>query len=61
MLEMKSNCESCAATLEAGSADAFICPYECTWCKDCATNMFEFVCPNCGGSLVQRPPRVAKE
>ncbi len=30
--------------------------YECTFCRDCAKQM-EFVCPNCGGELVQRPRR----
>ena len=58
MLEMKSNCESCKAGLECSSPDVFICSYECTWCRDCAENKFEYVCPNCGGNLAQRPARL---
>ncbi len=61
MLEMKTNCESCAAPVEPASTDVYICSYECTWCKDCAEKNFEFVCPNCGGNLVQRPARVENE
>ena len=58
MLEMKSNCESCKAGLECSSPDVFICSYECTWCRDCAENKFEYVCPNCGCNLAQRPARL---
>ncbi len=58
MLEMKSNCESCDTRVEPTSTDVYICSYECTWCKECATDKFELICPNCGGNLVQRPARV---
>lgn len=58
MLEMKTNCESCATPVEPTSTYVYICSYECTWCAACATDKFEFICPNCGGNLVQRPVRV---
>jgi hypothetical protein len=52
-LEMKKKCEKCGRTL--GAADkAFICIYECTFCRDC-TGSVNSICPNCGGELVQRP------
>ena len=36
-------------------ADALICTYECTFCRDCGENVLKGVCPNCGGNLVTRP------
>ncbi|TLU61797.1 DUF1272 domain-containing protein [Thalassotalea litorea] len=58
MLEMKSQCESCQAA--TGPTDiAYICSYECTFCKDC-TSTKAFTCPNCGGELVPRPTREPK-
>ena len=57
MLEMKTNCESCDTVLAPGSEDAYICSYECTFCRDCSTVKFNEVCPNCGGVLVPRPTR----
>lgn len=57
MLKMKSNCESCDAHIAPTSTDVYICSYECTWCKACAEDKFEFICPNCGGNLVRRPTR----
>ena len=56
-LEMRPACERCGAAL-AQDADATICSYECTFCRACAEAL-AFVCPNCGGELVQRPRRVA--
>jgi len=61
MLEMKPNCESCDSRVEPTSTDVYICSYECTWCKNCATHKFDFICPNCGGNLVTRPARVENE
>jgi len=58
MLEMKTKCESCSKDVEPASMNVYICSYECTWCRNCAESKFEFVCPNCGGNLVQRPARV---
>ena len=55
-LEMRDACERCGAALELdGTAE--ICSYECTFCVACAEAMTH-VCPNCGGELVPRPPRV---
>ena len=56
-LEMRMECERCAAAL-APQADACICTYECTFCPACAEAM-DSVCPNCGGELVPRPRRTA--
>jgi len=52
-LEMKDACERCETTLHR-QAEAFICTYECTFCRDCTEGM-DRVCPNCGGELVGRP------
>jgi hypothetical protein len=59
VLEMRSSCERCAAPLDPASADAFICSYECTFCRSCAGDL-DATCPNCGGLLVARPPRSAQ-
>jgi hypothetical protein len=58
MLEMRAVCERCSAELQAMSADARICSYECTFCSSCSAEM-QAVCPNCGGELVTRPTRVS--
>lgn len=56
-LEMKTRCERCGEDLpQAG--DAYICSYECTFCKTCAADL-NSVCPNCGGELIRRPKRIA--
>jgi uncharacterized protein len=52
-LEMKKECERCGGAL-AADGEAYICVYECTFCRDCAKSM-DSVCPNCGGELVRRP------
>jgi uncharacterized protein len=57
MLELRPNCELCDLDLPPDSLDARICSYECTWCADCAENVLENVCPNCGGGFVPRPIR----
>jgi len=54
-LEMRNVCEKCGDELTP-DGDAFICSYECTFCKDC-TDKMDNVCPNCGGELVRRPKR----
>jgi hypothetical protein len=56
-LEMKSQCERCAAALPADGETARICSYECTFCADCSAAM-QGRCPNCGGELLARPRRV---
>ena len=58
MLEMRPNCECCDVDLPP-TAEARICSFECTFCADCAEHRLKNVCPNCGGSLVQRPTRDA--
>jgi uncharacterized protein len=61
MLELRPNCECCDRDLSADSTDAVICSFECTFCRDCATNVLEGKCPNCGGELVTRPRRPAEK
>ena len=57
MLEIRPTCENCNKELPADSAEAMICSFECTFCKDCALELFENVCPNCGGGFTARPIR----
>ena len=35
MLELRPNCECCNRDLPAEAADAMICSFECTFCRDC--------------------------
>lgn len=56
MLQLRPNCECCDADLEPASMDAFICSFECTFCREC-TEALDRRCPNCGGELVPRPRR----
>ena len=57
MLILKPNCECCDKDLPPQATDARICTFECTFCADCAKNLFGDTCPNCGGNLVERPIR----
>jgi len=57
MLTLRPNCECCNRDLPADSAEAFICSFECTFCRSCAREVLGGVCPNCGGELVPRPRR----
>ena len=57
MLEIRPTCEHCNKKLTSGSEDVMICSFECTYCKDCATDIFKSVCPNCGGNFSKRPIR----
>ena len=57
MLDFRPTCEHCNKSLPAESNEAMICTYECTFCKDCVTNVLNDVCPNCGGNFVVRPIR----
>jgi hypothetical protein len=59
MLELRPNCECCDKDLPPDSMAAFICTFECTFCRDCAETTLMRVCPNCGGELVRRPVRPA--
>ena len=58
MLTMKPNCECCDRDLDPSATDARICSFECTWCAETAKHL-DGTCPNCDGSLVQRPARAA--
>ena len=49
----KDHCERCAVHLTV-DAEAYICSYECTWCRACAAG-FDWRCPNCQGALRPRP------
>ena len=60
MLQMRPNCEACDKDLAPGTSEAFICSFECTFCRDCADARFKSVCPNCGGDLLRRPARAAE-
>lgn len=59
MLALRPNCECCDRDLPPDAADAMICTFECTFCRDCAERRLGGVCPNCGGNLVARPIRPA--
>jgi hypothetical protein len=61
MLELRPNCECCNKDLPPDAADAMICTYECTFCRDCVETLLKDVCPNCGGNLQPRPVRPANK
>lgn len=60
MLEMRPNCECCDKDLPPGSAEAVICSFECTFCRDCGESRFHGLCPNCGDGFAPRPVRSAR-
>jgi len=41
MLQLRPNCECCNRDLPPESADAFICSFECTFCRDCTERKFK--------------------
>ncbi|HEY3698539.1 MAG TPA: DUF1272 domain-containing protein [Spongiibacteraceae bacterium] len=57
MLELRPNCECCNKNLPPESAEAVICTFECTFCKQCASDILNNQCPNCGGNFSARPIR----
>lgn len=57
MLELRPNCECCDKDLPPSAADAMICSFECTFCRECVETRLGWRCPNCGGNLVLRPVR----
>ena len=57
MLQLRPNCECCNRDLPPDSAEALICTFECTFCRDCTEKLPDKKCPNCGGELVTRPRR----
>lgn len=60
MLEIRPNCEHCNKDLPNTSTEAMICSFECTYCKTCALEIFENVCPSCSGNFIERPIRPLK-
>ena len=58
MLELRPNCECCDADLPGDGDGAWICSFECTFCRACAEDKLGHACPNCGGELVRRPVRL---
>ncbi len=60
MLEIRPNCEQCGKDLPNTSTEVMICSFECTYCRDCALDLFENVCPGCGGNFEKRPIRPLK-
>ena len=58
MLELRPSCEHCNRPLPPETTRAMICSFECTFCRDCVTEL-ENVCPNCGGGFTPRPVRPA--
>jgi hypothetical protein len=60
MLEMRPKCEHCSKPLPQDAGDAYICSYECTFCKGCVDGVLRNICPNCGGGLEKRPERRAR-
>ncbi|MEX0291671.1 MAG: DUF1272 domain-containing protein [Flavobacteriaceae bacterium] len=64
MLEIRPNCEHCNKDLPNTSDEAMICSFECTYCAQCALELFQNVCPSCGGNFEKRPvrpPRLTKK
>jgi uncharacterized protein len=61
MLQLRPNCECCNRDLAPDSTDAFICSFECTFCRACKEGVLGGKCPNCGGELVARPRRPAEK
>jgi len=59
MLQLRPNCERCDRDLPPESREAFICTFECTFCRGCAEDALAGQCPNCAGELVRRPVRPA--
>ncbi len=57
MLSLRPLCESCGRALPADSADARICSFECTYCRECSEGHLQGRCPNCAGELLPRPRR----
>jgi len=61
MLELRPTCEHCNHALPPASDEAMICSFECTFCRSCVEEHFGDCCPNCGGNLVARPVRPARD
>jgi hypothetical protein len=59
MLLLKPGCECCDKNLPPDAADAMICTFECTFCRNCVETRLDRRCPNCGGNFAPRPIRPA--
>jgi hypothetical protein len=57
LLELRPNCECCDKDLPPSAADAMICTFECTFCRNCVETKLGGTCPNCGGNFAARPIR----
>ncbi|MFT7460276.1 MAG: hypothetical protein ACI909_002964 [Planctomycetota bacterium] len=60
MLDIRPNCECCDKDLPVDSKEAFICTFECTFCRSCVESVLKNKCPNCGGNFTQRPIRASR-
>lgn len=58
MLALRPTCEHCNKALPPASAEAMVCTFECTFCRDCVA-LLQNVCPNCAGGFAPRPIRPA--
>ncbi|MEO0650449.1 MAG: DUF1272 domain-containing protein [Planctomycetota bacterium] len=56
MLEMHPDCLACQAALPADQPGAFVCSFECTYCRPCAEALGGS-CPACDGEMLPRPRR----
>jgi hypothetical protein len=61
MLQLRPNCECCGKDLPGDSDAAYICSFECTFCRSCTEEVLKARCPNCGGELKRRPRRSAEK
>ncbi|MCP4122460.1 MAG: DUF1272 domain-containing protein [Bacteroidetes bacterium] len=61
MLEIRPSCEIGSKALPPNSTQAMIFSFEGSFCCDCLEDLFQNVCPNCGGGFVHRPIRTKKE
>ena len=59
MLQLRPNCECCDRDLPPDSDEAFICSFECTYCRACALSVLAGRCSTCNGELTPRPRRPA--
>lgn len=60
MIDYRPGCENCDKDLAVTSTEAMICAFECTFCRDCVTDVLHNVCPNCSGGFENRPVLVKK-
>lgn len=61
MLELRPTCEHCERPLPPASAEAMVCSFDCTFCRDCVNDVLHGTCPNCGSGFVPRPIRPARD